>query len=110
MNIDIIFKIAGIGILTAVINQILKISGNHGAYWSEDGQELFEVTCEGTIYELKGYDSSFRVALYYETPNVMKDGIVYHLYIFLQLYQKAQKQAQEPVHRLMQGNMRKEHK
>ena len=27
MNIDIIFKIAGIGILTAVINQILKISG-----------------------------------------------------------------------------------
>lgn len=27
MEIDIIFKIAGIGILTAVINQILKISG-----------------------------------------------------------------------------------
>ena len=27
MDIDIIFKIAGIGILTAVINQILKISG-----------------------------------------------------------------------------------
>ena len=27
MDIDIIFKIAGIGILTAVINQILKLSG-----------------------------------------------------------------------------------
>ena len=27
MSIDIIFKIAGIGILTAVINQILKLSG-----------------------------------------------------------------------------------
>ena len=27
MNIDIIFKIAGVGILTAVINQILKLSG-----------------------------------------------------------------------------------
>ena len=27
MNVDIIFKIAGIGILTAVINQILKIAG-----------------------------------------------------------------------------------
>ena len=27
MDIDIIFKIAGIGILTAVINQILKIAG-----------------------------------------------------------------------------------
>ena len=27
MEIDIIFKIAGIGILTAVINQILKIAG-----------------------------------------------------------------------------------
>lgn len=27
MDIDIIFKIAGIGILTSVINQILKISG-----------------------------------------------------------------------------------
>ena len=27
MNIDIIFKIAGIGVLTAVINQILKLSG-----------------------------------------------------------------------------------
>ena len=27
MNIDIIFKIAGIGILTAVINQILKLAG-----------------------------------------------------------------------------------
>lgn len=27
MEIDIIFKIAGIGILTAVINQILKLTG-----------------------------------------------------------------------------------
>ena len=27
MDIEIIFKIAGIGILTAVINQILKIAG-----------------------------------------------------------------------------------
>ena len=27
MEIDVIFKIAGIGILTAVINQILKLSG-----------------------------------------------------------------------------------
>lgn len=27
MDIDIIFKIAAIGILTAVINQILKVSG-----------------------------------------------------------------------------------
>lgn len=27
MDVDIIFKIAGIGILTAVINQILKLSG-----------------------------------------------------------------------------------
>jgi len=27
MEIDLIFKIAGIGILTAVINQILKITG-----------------------------------------------------------------------------------
>ena len=27
MEIDVIFKIAGIGILTAVINQILKMSG-----------------------------------------------------------------------------------
>ena len=29
MEIDIIFKIAAIGILTAVINQILKISGKY---------------------------------------------------------------------------------
>ena len=27
MEIDILFKIAGIGILTAIINQILKLSG-----------------------------------------------------------------------------------
>lgn len=27
MNIDIIFKIASIGILTAIINQVLKLSG-----------------------------------------------------------------------------------
>lgn len=27
LDIDIIFKIAGIGVLTAVINQILKLSG-----------------------------------------------------------------------------------
>lgn len=27
MDIDIIFKIAGVGVLTAVINQILKLSG-----------------------------------------------------------------------------------
>ena len=27
VDIDIIFKIAGIGVLTAVINQILKLSG-----------------------------------------------------------------------------------
>lgn len=27
MDIDIIFKIAGIGILTSIINQILKLSG-----------------------------------------------------------------------------------
>ena len=27
MDIDIIFKIAGIGILTTVINQVLKLSG-----------------------------------------------------------------------------------
>lgn len=27
MDIEIIFKIAGVGILTAVINQILKVSG-----------------------------------------------------------------------------------
>lgn len=27
MEIDILFKIAGVGILTAIINQILKLSG-----------------------------------------------------------------------------------
>lgn len=27
MNIDIIFKIAGVGVLTAVINQVLKMAG-----------------------------------------------------------------------------------
>lgn len=42
------------------------ISGNHDQYWSSEGERLVEITGEGTLYRIKGYDESFCVGIHYE--------------------------------------------
>lgn len=61
-------------------DSLATVSGNHGVYWSEDGSELTEVTSEGTLYSVKGYDGAFRVAIYYE--NEIGTDTFYYLVVF----------------------------
>lgn len=61
--------------------ELETVSGNHGVFWSTDGSELSEVTYEGTIYQVKGYEESFRVAVCYETAMPLADTC-YYLVVF----------------------------
>ncbi len=62
-------------------DELALVSGNHGLFWSTDSEELLEVTYEGTLYQVKGYDESFRVVVYYETAMPLADTY-YHLIVF----------------------------
>lgn len=64
--------------------ELSTVKGNHGVFWSIDGEELSEVTTEGTLYQIKGYDDSFRVGIYYEISMPLSDTYCY-LAIFEQL-------------------------
>lgn len=61
--------------------EIETVLGNHGVFWSTEGEELSEVTYEGRIYQIKGYDEAFRIGIYYETSMPLADTY-YHLIIF----------------------------
>ncbi len=62
-------------------DEIETVLGNHGVFWSTDGEELSEVTYEGRIYQIKGYDEAFRIGIYYEISMPLADTY-YHLIIF----------------------------
>lgn len=47
-------------------DELGTVSGNHDHYWSSEGERLLEITGEGTLYRIKGYDESFCVGIYYE--------------------------------------------
>ena len=50
-----------------LLGEEIKIAySNHGAYWSEREEELLECTGNGTLYRVKGYEDTYRVALVYE--------------------------------------------
>lgn len=61
--------------------ELTQVSGNHGVYWSTDGGGLSEITHEGTLYRVNGYDEDFRIALCYENAMPMGDTC-YYLIIF----------------------------
>ncbi len=65
----------------ALGKELASVAGNHEIYWSTDGEDLAEVTSEWTLYQVKGYDESFRVAIYYETGETAKET-TYCLKIF----------------------------
>lgn len=65
-------------------DEIGPVSGNHDVFWSTDGSELSEITYEGTLYRVKGYDEAFRIAVCYETAMPLADTY-YHLMVFDQL-------------------------
>lgn len=55
-----------------LLGEEIKIAySNHGEYWSER-EELLECTGNGTLYRVKGYEDTYRVALVYE-QNRRKD-------------------------------------
>lgn len=62
-------------------DELEHVSGNHDVFWSTDSDELSEVTYNGTLYQVKGYDDSFRIAVYYETTMPLTETY-YHLTIF----------------------------
>lgn len=45
--------------------EIKGVYSNHGQYWSER-DALLECTGEGTLYQVKGYEDSYRVAIVFE--------------------------------------------
>lgn len=65
-------------------NELAVIKGNHGVFWSPDEEKLSEITGEGTVYQVKGYDESFCVAVYYEIPMPLSETVC-QLIIFEQL-------------------------
>ncbi len=50
-------------------DEIKTVYGNRDVYWSDEEDKLDEITCEGTLYQVKGYDDNFRVAVYYNLSN-----------------------------------------
>lgn len=65
-------------------NELTTVKGNHSVFWSADGKKLSEVTTEGILYQVKGYDEDFRVGIYYEISMPFSDPYCY-LAIFEQL-------------------------
>lgn len=59
--------------------ELATVYGNNGVIWSADKDELDEVTVEGKLYKVKGYDDDFRVCLYYEVC-VEFDGYTSEVY------------------------------
>ncbi len=61
-------------------DEIAEVYGNERVYWSIDDSELYEVTITGKLHKVKGYDESFRVAIYYEnyieSMNIKFYGII----------------------------------
>lgn len=47
-------------------DKIGTVYGNRFVMWSTDKKELYKSTCEGTLYSLKGFDSSFLVVIAYK--------------------------------------------
>ncbi len=64
--------------------ELCTIYGNKTLYWSEDKEQLAEVTTTGTLYQITAYDEAFRVCLYFEQPANVSAGMgpIYSLYIF----------------------------
>lgn len=58
--------------------ELVPVYGNRSLFWSER-DKLAECTGTGTLYELKGYEDSFRVALYYEESG--DEASTHHLVI-----------------------------
>ena len=54
-------------------NEIGRVYGNHYLFWSENDEYLEESNCSGTLYQIRGYDTSFRLALCYETVDSMTE-------------------------------------
>jgi hypothetical protein len=67
---------------TMLGDELGTVSGNHTVYWSTDSEELSECTTEGVIYQVKGYDETFRVAIYSEVKITPLSDTVYHLIVF----------------------------
>jgi hypothetical protein len=63
-------------------DELGTVSGKHTVYWSTDSEELSECTTEGIIYQVKGYDETFRVAIYSEVKTTPLSDTVYHLIVF----------------------------
>lgn len=51
---------------SVLLDSLGTVSVNHGVYFAEDKSELSEVTGEGNVYTVKGYDKDFRVAVVFE--------------------------------------------
>ncbi|HHT88402.1 MAG TPA: hypothetical protein GX002_05275 [Clostridiales bacterium] len=58
------------------------VYGNRQILWSTDKDELSKATDEGILYQVKGYDETFRIAVYYESLLPLSDTIIYSLMIF----------------------------
>lgn len=65
--------------------EIGPVYGNHGIGWSADKDALIVADCEATLYKVKGYDDTFRVALYWERYIPAMDETRYELWIFKHL-------------------------
>lgn len=62
--------------------EVATVSTNNNLYWSTDSSKLFEVTGKGKLYKVKGYNTDFRVAVYYELAHEHSDETSYTLIIF----------------------------
>lgn len=62
--------------------KIGTISTNHEIYWSTDSEKLDEVTGEGVLYKVKGYDEKYRICVYYEISNDRIGISTYNLVFF----------------------------
>jgi hypothetical protein len=67
---------------TVLGDELGTVSGNHTVYWSTNSEELSECTTEGVIYQVKGYDENFRVAVYSEVKTTPLSDTVYYLSVF----------------------------
>lgn len=57
---------SGLALDSILEDELGTVSGNHDHYWSSEGERLLEITGEGTLYRIKGYDENFCVGIYYE--------------------------------------------
>ena len=64
-------------------DEIGIVYGNHCLFWSTDKEKLLESTGEGKIYQINGYDESFRIAVCYETTLPYTDTqTLYNIVVF----------------------------